>query len=123
MKLKDSLYSITCQTTEGTHQQYDILLNKEHFIYKAHFPDEPVTPGVCILQIGKELVEDILQRRLEIKQIKNVKFLSVISPETTPQITYHIECGATSDEREAWNVKILVVCGETPLAKISMTLA
>lgn len=123
MKLRDSLYNVTRRTTDGTHQQYDLLLNKEHFIYKAHFPDEPITPGVCILQIGKELVEESLQRQLEIKQIKNVKFLSVISPETTPQITYHIEYGATSDEREAWNVKILVACGETPLAKISMTLA
>ena len=45
---------------------FRLRLNPEHFIYQAHFPGEPVTPGVCILQIGKELLAELLQESLEI---------------------------------------------------------
>ena len=55
MKFLDSLYSVTqSRKTEGGFE-FDISLFPEHFIYKAHFPGEPITPGVCIIQIATEL--------------------------------------------------------------------
>ena len=55
MILKNSLYTIADKRMEGSGIFYQILLDKNHFIYKAHFPNEPITPGVCIIQIAKEL--------------------------------------------------------------------
>ena len=95
MRLKDSLYKITNSESripnieDGADILYEIRLDEKHFIYQAHFPNEPITPGVCIIQIAKELLEDILHQRLEIQTVKNVKFLSVISPTESPLITYH----------------------------------
>jgi len=60
MKLRDSLYYINNKVTEGTAVRYDVQLDASHFIYQAHFPGEPITPGVCIIQIAKELLEDCL---------------------------------------------------------------
>lgn len=85
MILKDNFYTILRKDVDA--MAYDIRLNPAHTIYQAHFPGEPVTPGVCILQIARELLEDLLQRPLAVKSVKNMKFLSVISPLVTPQVS------------------------------------
>ena len=74
MILKDNFYTILRKDVDA--MAYDIRLNPAHTIYQAHFPGEPVTPGVCILQIARELLEDLLQRPLAVKSVKNMKFLS-----------------------------------------------
>ena len=86
MLLRNNLYTISQKEINGLNGCFTIELNSSHFIYLAHFPEEPITPGVCIVQIGQELLELLLEEsclkkyRLEIKKVKNVKFLSVISP-------------------------------------------
>ena len=82
MQLKNHLYTIVETDKQGNLQQkcqevlssrsntsFRLRLNPEHFIYQAHFPGEPVTPGVCILQIGKELLAELLQESLEITHV------------------------------------------------------
>ena len=67
MILKNSLYTIEGQQSQEGTVSYDIRLHSDHFIYQAHFPGEPITPGVCVVQIAKELLEEHLQRPLAIK--------------------------------------------------------
>jgi 3-hydroxyacyl-[acyl-carrier-protein] dehydratase len=117
MILKDSLYHITQKTERG----YEVLLDEKHFIYQAHFPGEPVTPGVCIIQIAKELLEDHLQHDLVIRQVKNVKFLSVISPIKTPRVSYTFDKLSVLEETGECKVQIMVTAGDEVLAKLSMT--
>ena len=117
MTLKDSLYHIT----QKTEQRYEVLLDEKHFIYQAHFPGEPVTPGVCIIQIAKELLEDHLQRDFVIRQVKNVKFLSVISPIKTPRVSYTFDKLSVLEETGECKAQILVTAGDEVLAKLSMT--
>lgn len=59
---------------------FNIILNPDHLIYKAHFPGQPVTPGVCILQMIQEILSEQEGTPLFISKIKNVKFTNVISP-------------------------------------------
>lgn len=87
MTLKDSFYTIQSSRTDNGLPAYDIRLNRAHFVYQAHFPGEPVTPGVCLLQIARELLEVHLQRTLQIKAVRNMKFLAIVSPEETPEVT------------------------------------
>ena len=98
MILKDQLYYICDRKTEGDAYIYSIELNPQHFIYKAHFPKEPITPGVCILQISKELLEDLKEEKLEIKVVKNVKFVSIISPNKNKQVVFKIEKISDTDD-------------------------
>ena len=62
------------------------MLNPQHAIYNGHFPQQPVVPGVCMLQIIKECIEKIQQAPLQYKQIASCKFLSVINPNETPEL-------------------------------------
>ena len=120
MILKNSLYVIEGQSTaEGT-VCYDIRLQPDHTIYKAHFPGEPITPGVCVIQIAKELLEAHLQRPLAIKAVKNVKFLAVVSPLQHPSVRYTFrQVQATPD---AVTAQVDVTDGDTTMTAISFTL-
>jgi 3-hydroxymyristoyl/3-hydroxydecanoyl-(acyl carrier protein) dehydratase len=80
MNLIDDFYKITQQISGDSEFEYILSLNKEHFIYQAHFPGNPITPGVCIIQMCKELMEEHTGEKLFLKKIVNVKFLSVINP-------------------------------------------
>ena len=66
---------------------FNIILNPDHLIYKAHFPVQPVTPGVCILQMLQELLSIQVGKQLFIKNIKNAKFISMMSPVTDARVS------------------------------------
>ena len=121
MVLKNSLYTIEGQqSVEGT-VAYDIRLQPDHIIYQAHFPGEPITPGVCVVQIAKELLEEHLQRPLAIKAVKNVKFLAVVSPLEHPQVRYTFR--QIQDTPEAVTAQVDVADGDTSMTAISFTCA
>ena len=67
-----------------------VMLNPQHPVYAGHFPQQPVVPGVCILQIIKECLEKIHQAPLQYKQIASCKFLSAINPNETPELKFSI---------------------------------
>lgn len=120
MKLLNNLYTIQGKQIEVDKGSFAISLNPSCFIYQAHFPDEPVTPGVCIVQMGKELLEEFLQKPLYLTTIKNVKFLSVISPVETPNVVYQLNKVVMSETATDVKAQIVVVAGEEPKAKLSL---
>ncbi|ADX68269.1 3-hydroxyacyl-ACP dehydratase [Weeksella virosa] len=71
---------------EKTENSYQVLieLNKNHSIFEGHFPGNPVTPGVCMIQIIKELVEEITQQKWRLNKLSNVKFMAIINPQEHP---------------------------------------
>ena len=68
-----------------------IKLNKEHRIFEGHFPGHPVLPGVCVIQIIKELTEKSLEKKLMLSVASNVKFMSVINPEKNDVVQFEIQ--------------------------------
>lgn len=62
-----------------------IELNPEHEIYKGHFPQIPVAPGVCLIQAIKEILMTKLQKKLTLTEGSNIKFLILINPKETKQ--------------------------------------
>jgi 3-hydroxyacyl-[acyl-carrier-protein] dehydratase len=82
MRLIGDFYSVTSSLppAEGSVYGFRIKLNADHFIYKAHFPGHPVTPGVCLIQMVSELASEAEGMRLGIASVKNVKFTDMVSP-------------------------------------------
>ncbi len=120
MILKNSLYTIADKRMEGSGIFYQILLDKNHFIYKAHFPNEPITPGVCIIQVAKELLEDYLHEEYEISYIKNIKFLSVLSPLSTPTVAYVFDKITILPETNECKTQVQVQQDNVLFAKLSI---
>lgn len=68
-----------------------IHLNKEHEVFKGHFPGNPVLPGVCTMQIIKELTETIVQKKLVLSRAINVKFMALINPDVNPSLRLELD--------------------------------
>lgn len=94
-----------------------ISLNKDHDIFKGHFPGNPVTPGVCMMQIVKELTEEFTGSSLFLKTASNVKFMAIINSFETPDLK--IQLDITENEQDI-KVKNTTSFGETIALKMSV---
>ena len=47
MRLINDLFEVVSTKQGEDNYQCQVKFNPEHRIYKAHFPGNPVTPGVC----------------------------------------------------------------------------
>ena len=116
--LENSFYTV--ENTESAESNYcvSLVLNPSHEIYKVHFPGNPITPGVCLLQISLELLNLRFQRKLRLAGAKNIKYLKVINPIENPKIEFVIHYKTDNDLIYA---EISIVSGETVFAKINAT--
>lgn len=96
-----------------------ITLNKNHAIFKGHFPGNPVTPGVCMMQIIKEITENILNVSLTMVSTSNVKFMALINPEVNAKLTLDLEI--SENEASEIKVKNTTSFDETVALKLSNT--
>lgn len=101
-KIDGSDYSETNQKSFKA----DVTLNKEHPVYKGHFEKVPVAPGVCVVQMLKEVLGHFVGKEFMMTQGQNIKFINMINPNEAYQfsITYSIE----KVEGEIWTVSAAV---------------
>lgn len=95
--LKDTFFTFTTPETNGSLLKTTIALNPAHDIFKGHFPGQPVVPGVCMMQIVKEVLENHLGKKLQLAKADNIKFLSFIDPEQHGQIGVEIKINALDE--------------------------
>ncbi|MBO6200553.1 MAG: 3-hydroxyacyl-ACP dehydratase [Chryseobacterium sp.] len=95
-----------------------IKLNPDHEIFKGHFPGNPVTPGVCMMQIVKDLTEYFTASKLFLKSASNVKFMAIINPFETPDLVLQLDITEKDGEIK---VKNTTSFGETIALKLSVT--
>ncbi|MCK0145108.1 3-hydroxyacyl-ACP dehydratase [Arenibacter sp. F26102] len=95
-----------------------IKLNPKHEIFKGHFPGKPIMPGVCMIQIIKELTERSLGKDLFLSIASNVKFMAIINPETDPTLLIDINL---SEMDGLVKIKSTTTFGETIALKLSAT--
>lgn len=114
--LISGFYKITSQEVNDGTLQAKVKLNKEHEIYAAHFPGNPITPGVCIIEILKAIVIKQFEKELVFNQVSNIKFLKVISPVDNPDVEYQIKYTASD---LGIKVNVVVKNEESVFTKIS----
>lgn len=78
-----------------------IRLLPESGIFKAHFPGNPITPGVCQVGIIGELLETMHGRRLELREVKNLKFVEVLKPGSVGEVVVAFDKMEEDDGRLA----------------------
>lgn len=117
MLLKDFYIVNNLEFTDGK-AVANITINKDHDVFKGHFPGNPVTPGVCMMQIIKELTETVLSKKLFMDSASNVKFMALINPFKTPDLELTLDI----DETETGiRVKNITKFGDTVALKLTTT--
>ncbi|HRH01964.1 MAG TPA: 3-hydroxyacyl-ACP dehydratase [Bacteroidia bacterium] len=68
------------QQTEGNYIAA-VELFANHKIFAGHFPGNPIVPGVCLTQMVKEIVEEVVAKKLHLKKADSLKFTAIINPQ------------------------------------------
>ena len=88
MKLINDFFEIVSKESAEDTLRCKVRLNPEHYIYKAHFPGNPVTPGVCLVQMAAEILGEHYQKHFLLSQLKNIKFKKIVQPEDQPTFVF-----------------------------------
>lgn len=94
------IQSITFDECEVAQQKCTVVvsLNANHPVYLGHFPGNPVVPGVCQIQMVKEIIETIVKYPVRLREADNIKFLSMINPQVNSQLEFHIHIKPANDQ-------------------------
>jgi 3-hydroxyacyl-[acyl-carrier-protein] dehydratase len=112
----NGLYTVesTSRDMIGSRLTALIRLNPKHDIFKGHFPGNPVLPGVCIIQILKELLSSHMKNTLVFNNLGSIKYLSVIKPEVHRLFSFEIElketCGGVTSFKAHLYCESVVYC-------------
>lgn len=117
MLLKDLYKIVSLDNTNEQKHLAVVLINEKHEVFKGHFPGNPIMPGVCMMQIIKELTEQITQSSLMMQTLTNAKFMALINPEVTPELRLELDITITDDNLV--KVKNVTFFNETIALKLS----
>ena len=79
-------YNINSRVDDGESTLFNVSLLSGYHVYKGHFPGNPVSPGVCNIQLIKECAEQMTGCRLFLAYIAKCRFSAVITPLSTPRL-------------------------------------
>lgn len=116
MILKDDFFKII----EQNGNDFLIKLNKNHWIYNAHFPENPITPGVILIQITSELLQVATNRKLFLQKIKNLKFIAVINPEIDEFVLFKFS--KIEENQNVYNISVEICNKNQQFAKMNAQL-
>lgn len=104
----NSLYQIKQILTEGNGSKFSVIieLSPSHEIFNGHFPGNPILPGVCIVQILKEILMGQLDNKLILNYASSIKYLSVINPGVNSIIIFEVELMEMRDDNIFCSVSI-----------------
>ena len=118
MDLKNDFYIVQACDANAKGAVYTVTLNEKHPIYAAHFPGNPITPGVCIIQMVEELLSLMTNHTLSLVTLHNVKFLSTIIPGKTGSLKVSLQA---DDSIDSVKVKAVIADENVTYTKISAT--
>lgn len=90
--LQDNLYQLLSFSLSepGDRITANVRLNKEHPVFQGHFPGNPILPGVCTIQIIKELVDRGKDAKFMLTKAGNVKYLGFVNPVANPEVLFDL---------------------------------
>ena len=119
MILLNDFYTILQKETSPGVAKAKISINKNHRILEGHFPGLPVVPGVCMLQMVREIMEVVSGKELKIAGADNMKFLSVINPEQNDMVDVLVNF---TEETGKFSISATLFAGTVTFFKLKATL-
>ena len=90
MKFEGYLYDVEgdCLAVSRACREFRIALRPDSPVYEGHFPGFPITPGVALIAMVRELLESrvfgLPGGGLSITSVDDAKFLSPLTPGMSP---------------------------------------
>ncbi|MBQ6955803.1 MAG: hypothetical protein IJP80_04235 [Bacteroidales bacterium] len=110
-------FVVTNDEAGSVHCSASLMPVMDSPVLKAHFPGKPIVPGACILATVAELADMALGVRWQTREVKSVKFISLIEPEAGMPVLFDIVIDSPSGK-----VKASVRYRDAVCCKMSMTM-
>jgi 3-hydroxyacyl-[acyl-carrier-protein] dehydratase len=106
--LLNDFFTITSLSGEGPSFKALLALNPRHRIFGGHFPGQPVVPGVCLMQMVKEVLETALGGGgLRLTRADQLKFIALIDPWKAGELEIKLDCDRKEDGAVRVNASVL----------------
>jgi 3-hydroxyacyl-[acyl-carrier-protein] dehydratase len=69
----------------------DIRVNSNHPILMGHFPEQPIVPGVCMLEMLKEVIQFNYNKKYQLESASMIKFLTMFAPPQFTSASFNIQ--------------------------------
>ncbi|MDD3876191.1 MAG: hypothetical protein PHT69_06190 [Bacteroidales bacterium] len=95
----DTLFNIKSLeiSEDGCNSFAVITLDPDHDIFKGHFPENPVLPGVCLVHIIKSVMIAAVEKPLMMFNCQSIKFQLPVNPLENNILEIDIKNKSTSD--------------------------
>ncbi len=87
---------------EGELYNLPFTINNDSKIFDGHFPNQPILPGVVMIELTKRAVEISLAKKLKLDSAGNFKFLKMIDPNVIKVAAISFKIITKND---GWSVK------------------
>ena len=91
MILLGQLFTLSDRQEAEGQLSWNLHLEAGHRIFKGHSPDNHILPGVCVMHIVKETLEQEFNTKLRVRKADQLKFLRIIDPRETPDLKLQVK--------------------------------
>ena len=107
--LIENYYKINGIVKEEEVTIFQIVLNPDCEVYQGHFPGEPVSPGVCNIQMIKECAEQAVDKSLFLNNLQQCRLTTLVTPLAHPEVEVTIRM---EEKGETYKLKATLGQGE-----------
>ncbi|RQO31606.1 3-hydroxyacyl-ACP dehydratase [Taibaiella sp. KBW10] len=107
MLLQNNFFAIQATHTEAQRIVASCTIDPEHAIFEGHFPKQPVVPGVCMVQMIKEILEQGIGKKLFLRAASQLKFLQLLVPQKGAIITADLSWKTDDENRYILTASLL----------------
>jgi len=97
---------------------FQLEISQNHNVYKGHFPEYPVVPGVCQVEVLRKILSSIFEKEVRLISAKDIRFLGMMTPKDTPKPTLNF---SLKQQDENLIVKASFIDNEKVITKIRAT--
>ena len=102
-------FSITSENIDGFSGLFAVRLNPDCKVYEGHFPGEPVSPGVCNIEMLLECAERVIGFPLRMVKLNRCRLTTLITPLTHADLELKI---ALTPKEDRWVLTAEIGKGE-----------
>lgn len=97
MLLSNRYFAVESQQQHEGSAHYHVRLLADCDVYRGHFPGNPVSPGVCNIEMIRECFAMALGGAPRIHTIDRCRFTAVASPVKSPELDIDMEWTTAED--------------------------
>jgi len=116
MKLLNDFFQIVAIDVKKGSIKATVKMNSGHSIYRAHFPGNPITPGVCLVQMSTEIIEMCEKKKLNLQHAVKIKFQKLMQPFVEPTFIIQI----INNAEHQVSVRVTIEDTNTQYAKMTL---